>query len=96
MNSSITDSFGIPLLASLAFGGVSDAPYTFNIEQISDKITFVENTNKWFYNSVGITFNDESFFAQRLMTFAEKFISNQKSLDSDDMKLLEDNLWDLV
>lgn len=95
MNNSITDSFGIPLLASLAFAGISDAPYSFNIE-LSDKISFVENSSKWFYNSVGITFNDESLYAQRLMAFAEKFVSNQKSLDCDDMKLLEDNLWDLV
>lgn len=96
MNNSITDSFGIPLLASLMFGSVSDSSYIFNIEQTSDKISFIENSSRWFYNSVGITFNDENFYAQRLMSFAEKFISSQKSLDGDDMKLLEENLWDLV
>ena len=38
----------------------------------------------------------ESELAETLAEFATKFASEQKSLDPDDAKLLEDNLWNLI
>lgn len=38
----------------------------------------------------------ESELAETLAEFATKFASEQKSLDPDDAKLLEENLWNLV
>ena len=38
----------------------------------------------------------ERELAKALAEFATKFASEQKSLDPDDAKLLEDNLWNLV
>ena len=38
----------------------------------------------------------ERDLADALAEFATKFASEQKSLDPDDAKLLEDNLWNLV
>jgi len=38
----------------------------------------------------------EMELAEALAEFATKFASEQKSLDPDDAKLLEDNLWNLI
>ena len=38
----------------------------------------------------------EKDLAKALSEFATKFASEQKSLDPDDAKLLEDNLWNLI
>ena len=38
----------------------------------------------------------ERELAEELAEFATKFASEQKSLDPDDAKLLEDNLWNLI
>lgn len=38
----------------------------------------------------------ESELAEALAEFATKFASEQKSLDPEDAKLLEDNLWNIV
>ncbi|GEM_PF-5610669 len=97
MNKYISDSRGIlaiPLMAMFS------SPVVPNIADVlSEKnggIVIEDEVDVLYYQSAGITFAEENDLANQLLSFASKFISSQKPMDEDALRILEENLWDLV
>ena len=93
MNAIINDSLGflnVPLLAvSMA---TTQEPALVNCDGIKYEYEFNANL----YADAGITFTNASSSMDTLVSFVTKFISEQKLLDEEPSRILEENLWDLV
>lgn len=95
------DSMGVISIPLLSVATMIASPIPSDVFEYLEKnenggISLIERIDDLTYRSAGITFNSEDELARQFIEFADKFISSQKELDDDDMRLLEEHFWDLV